>query len=183
MVAGRTAAFALVIVAAGVAASTEGRAGPSHCTPQHLVSAVRQVEAKCGSSRTVSDYRRGATIRNTGRVSQHSFCNGRNGAMDVVFTNRACALSELRKSSYTILTYTWSPHIHVGTDRLGAGATRVAQKRAAPVRTAARQRAKVRVASRQRAKVRVASRHRGAVRLAYRHRGRVANHAGDWNTW
>src|SRR5690606_34918647 len=115
-------------------AATSAQAQLSNCTPSHLASALRQVEAQCGKAKVVSGYRRGAVIRGTRRASQHSFCNGTNGAVDAVFSNRACALAALRKTNYTILTYRWSPHIHVGTDgwsrhaRNGKRTVRVAQQ-------------------------------------------------------
>jgi hypothetical protein len=122
---GRTIRNSLIILAASFVATTSAHAQSSKCTPQHLQSALKQVEAQCGSAKIVSGYRRGAVIRGTRHASQHSFCNGTNGAIDAVFSNRACALSALRKTNYTILTYRNSPHIHVGTDGWG-GNRRVA---------------------------------------------------------
>jgi hypothetical protein len=170
MLAGRTTTFSLIILAAGMAAMSQAHAR-SQCTPQHLLGTLRQVEAQCGKARVVSGHRPGATIRGTRRASQHSFCNGKNGAIDAVFANRACALSALRQANYTVLTYRSSRHIHIGTDGWASGRTRVAHRGAARVRTAARQRASVRLASRQRA----------GVRVAYRQRPRAANQASDWN--
>jgi hypothetical protein len=124
---------------------------------------LKQVEAQCGAARIVSGHRPGARIRGTGRISQHSFCDGRRGAIDAVFKNRACALSALRKTNYTILTYGSSSHIHIGTDGWGAdGSTRIAQRNAARTRVASRGRASVRTASRSR---------RAGVRVAHRQSG------------
>jgi hypothetical protein len=141
------------------------------------MSALRQVQAQCGSARVVSGYRRGATIRGTRRVSQHSFCNGKNGAIDVVFSNRACALSALRKTNYTILTYGSSRHIHIGTDGWGYSGTRVAHRHPGRVRTASKRRSTVRAAYRQRSYARSASRSRAGTRAGWRQRAsmRVAH--------
>jgi len=158
MLTGRTTTLSLVILAAGMAAATQAQAHSSSCTPQHLVSALKQVEAECGSARIVSDYRRGATIRGTRRASQHSFCNGTNGAIDAVFSNRACALSALRKTNYTILTYGKSAHIHIGTDGWGHGANTYVAHRSTTSR--------VRMASQQRSGTRTASRKRAGVPVA-----------------
>lgn len=167
MLTGRTIRTSLVILAASFVAATQAatqaQAHSSSCTPGHLVSALKQVEAQCGAAKIVSAHRPGARIRGTGHVSQHSFCDGQRGAIDAVFSNRACALAALRKTSYTILTYGWSRHIHIGTDGWrGDGGTRVAQRNAARTRVASRQRASVRTASRGR---------RAAVRVAYRQGG------------
>jgi hypothetical protein len=159
MLTGRTIRTSIVILAAAVAATTRAQAHSTSCTPAHLVSALKQVEAECGAAKIVSAHRPGARIAGTGHVSQHSFCNGTNGAIDAVFSNRACALSALRKTSYTILTYGKSAHIHIGTDGWGHGSN---------ARVASRQSNRVRVASRQRAGVRTASRQRGGVRVAQR---------------
>ena len=70
-----TTTLSLVVFAAGVAATSQAHADSS-CTPAHLLSALRQVEAQCGAAKVVSGHRAGATIRGTRRVSQHSFCNG-----------------------------------------------------------------------------------------------------------
>ena len=121
MLTGRTIRTSIVILAAAVAASTQAQAHSTSCTPAHLMSALKQVEAECGAAKIVSAHRPGARIAGTGRVSQHSFCNGTNGAIDAVFSNRACALSALRKTNYTILTYGKSAHIHIGTDGWGHG--------------------------------------------------------------
>ena len=148
----------LAILAACVAASTQAQAHSSSCTPAHLMSAFKQVEAECGSAKIISAHRPGARIRGTGHVSQHSFCNGTNGAIDVVFSNRACALSALRKTNYTIITYGKSSHIHIGTDgwRNGANTNVARHNTTARTRVAARQRAGTRHASRQRGSVQVA---------------------------
>jgi hypothetical protein len=156
---GTTIRTSLIILAASAAAATQAQAHSSNCTPQHLTSALQQVEAQCGSAKIVSGHRPGARIRGTGRVSQHSFCNGTNGAIDAVFSNRACALSALRKTNYTILTYGKSAHIHIGTDGWGNGSNaNVASRQSNRVRAASRQRTGVRSASRQRVGVRVAQR-------------------------
>jgi hypothetical protein len=165
MLTGRTIRTSFVILAASVVAAIQttpqAQAHSSSCTPGHLVSALKQVEAECGAAKIVSAHRPGARIRGTGHVSQHSFCDGQRGAIDAVFKNRACALTALRKTNYTILTYGWSKHIHIGTDGWrGDGGARVAQRNAARARLASRKRASVRTASRGR---------RGAVRVAHRH--------------
>jgi hypothetical protein len=153
---GTTIRTSLIILAASVAAATQAQAHSSNCTPQHLTSALQQVEAQCGSAKIVSGHRPGARIRGTGQVSQHSFCNGTNGAIDAVFSNRACALSALRKTNYTILTYGSSPHIHIGTDGWSSrGNARVAGTNTTRVRAATRQQGS-RSAGRQRPGVRVA---------------------------
>lgn len=121
---GATIRRSIFILATSLVVATEAQAQSTNCTPSHLVSALRQVEAQCGSAKIVSSYRRGATIRGTGRTSQHAFCNGTNGAIDAVFSNRACALSALRKTRYTILTYGYSNHIHIGTDGWSNGRRR-----------------------------------------------------------
>ena len=150
MLIGRTIRTSLVILAAGVAATTQAPAHSSNCTPQHLVSALKEVEAQCGSAKVVSGHRPGARIRGTGRVSQHSFCDGTRGAIDAVFSNRACALAALRKTNYTILTNGSSSHIHIGTDGWGSdGNARVARRNTTGVRAASRQRSGVRVAQGQ----------------------------------
>jgi len=141
-------------LASGIGAASQAHAHSS-CTPQHLVSALQQVEAQCGAARIVSDHRPGARIRGSRHASQHSFCNGTNGAIDAVFANRACALSALRKTNYTILTYGRSGHIHIGTDGWSTGGTQVARHRQTRVRMAARsQRAANRAASRRVARAR-----------------------------
>jgi hypothetical protein len=158
MLTGSTRRISFVILAATVAATTQAQAHSSNCTPAHLTSALKQVEAQCGAAKIVSAHRPGARIRGTGHVSQHSFCNGTNGAIDAVFSNRACALSALRKTNYTILTYGKSAHIHIGTDGWRNGAnTNVAHRNTANMRVASRQRAGARYASRQRAGVRTAA--------------------------
>lgn len=121
----------IFVLAASIVFASPVNAQSGNCTPRHLLSTLRQVEAQCGAAKVVSGYRRGATIRGTGRVSQHSFCNGTNGAIDAVFSNRACALSALRKTKYMVLTYGRSAHIHFGTDGWGSGrrgGVHVAQK-------------------------------------------------------
>lgn len=127
---GTTITKSILILATSLVATTAAHAQANHCTPQHLTSALRQVEAQCGTAKIVSGYRRGAVIQGTRTISQHAFCNGTNGAIDAVFSNRACALSALRKTKYTILTYGNSPHIHIGTDGWSNGrrGARVAQK-------------------------------------------------------
>jgi hypothetical protein len=163
MLTGRTITTSLIILAASVVAATQVEAHSTNCTPGHLVSVLKQVEAQCGSAKIVSAHRPGARIRGTRRVSQHSFCDGRRGAIDAVFSNRACALAALRKTNYTVLTYGSSRHIHVGTDGWRAdGGTRVAQRNAARARVASRQRSHTRTASRGRsANMRVAHRQGG----------------------
>ncbi len=168
MLTGPTRTISLAILAAVVAASTQAQAHSSRCTPAHLTSALKQVEAACGSAKIVSAHRPGARIRGTGRVSQHAACDGTHGAIDAVFSNRACALSALRKTNYTILTYGKSAHIHIGTDGWRNGAnTNVAHRNTANMRVASRQRAGARYASRQRATVRTAR----------------ARSAGEQNAW
>ena len=177
MLTGRTIRTSIVILAAAVAASTQAQAHSTSCTPAHLVSALKQVEAECGAAKIVSAHRPGARIAGTGHVSQHSFCNGTNGAIDAVFSNRACALSALRKTNYTILTYGKSAHIHIGTDGWGHGSKRrrPPQHHAACGGVAASV-AGTRTASRQRAGVRVAQAQSGArPRLGQRQRGRTGN--------
>ena len=156
----------LAILAACVATSTQAQAHSSNCTPAHLMSAFKQVEAECGSAKIISAHRPGARIRGTGHASQHSFCNGTNGAIDVVFSNRACSLSALRNTSYTIITYGRSSHIHIGTDgwRNGANTNVARHNITARTRVAARQRAGARTASRQRAGTRVAAVSRSMLR-------------------
>jgi hypothetical protein len=149
--------ISFAILAAVVAASTPARAHSSSCTPSHLTSALKQVEAECGSAKIISAHRPGARIRGTGHVSQHASCDGTHGAIDVVFSNRACALSALRKTNYTILTYGSSSHIHVGTDGWRNGVnTNVARHNTTRARVADARRSGVRSASRQRAGVRAA---------------------------
>jgi hypothetical protein len=158
MLTGPTRTISLAILAAVVAASTQAQAHSSRCTPAHLTSALKQVEAACGSAKIVSAHRPGARIRGTGRVSQHAACDGTHGAIDAVFSNRACALSALRKTNYTIITYGKSAHIHIGTDGWRNGVnTNVAHRNTANMRLASRQRAGARYASRQRAGVRTAN--------------------------
>jgi hypothetical protein len=111
--------------------------GESRCTPGHLIQTLRQVEAQCGRAKSWDGYRRGAHIRGTRRLSQHAFCNGRNGAIDAIFTNRACAVAALRRTKYSVITYGWSPHVHFGTDGWGSGPrgrgqTQIAAKKAWP---------------------------------------------------
>jgi hypothetical protein len=124
------------------------------------MSAFKQVEAQCGSAKIVSAHRPGARIRGTGRVSQHASCDGTHGAIDVVFSNRACALSALRKTSYTILTYGSSSHVHIGTDGWRNGNARIARRNTTRTRVADARRSGARSASRQRAGVRVAQNQR-----------------------
>jgi hypothetical protein len=180
MLTGRTITASFVILAAGVAALTQARAHSSSCTPQHLLSTLKQVEAQCGTAKVVSGHRPGARIRGTRRVSQHSYCNGTNGAIDAVFTNRACALSALRKTNYTVLTYGKSSHIHIGTDGWGSKGTRMAQRNTSRVRTASRARASARVSYKQRSRVRTVSKQRASVRVAHRHQSGTSQHGG-WN--
>ena len=164
-VTGRTITAWLVILAATVAATTQSHAHSSGCTPQHLQSALKQVETQCGEAKVVSGYRRGATIRGTRRASQHSFCNGTNGAIDAVFSNRACALAALRKTNYTVLTYGSSSHIHIGTDGRSSAGTRVAHRQSTRVRAAAGS---------------GCVQQRG-VRVAHRQRPDAPNHSAGWN--
>jgi hypothetical protein len=166
MLTGRTTKLSFVILAAAVAAATQAQAHSS-CTPQHLLSVLKQVESQCGSAKVVSDYRRGATIRGTRRASQHSFCNGNNGAIDAVFANRACALSALRKTNYTILTYGSSRHIHIGTDSWGAGGALAANRSSTKRVRSARQRTTVRTAYKKRTSVRAAAKAPSGVRVAH----------------
>jgi hypothetical protein len=150
------AILAAVVAAPAIAASTQAQAHSSSCTPAHLTSALKQVEAECGSGKVISAHRPGARIRGTGHISQHALCDGTHGALDVVFSNRACALNALRKTNYTIITYGSSSHIHIGTDGWRNG-THVARRNTVNARVAARQeRANTRYASRQRAGVRTA---------------------------
>jgi hypothetical protein len=135
MLTATTIKTSIAILAVSFATATTAQAQLSNCTPSHLASAFRQVEAQCGKAKVVSGYRRGAVIRGTRSASQHSFCNGTNGAIDAVFSNKACALSALRKTNYTILTYGWSAHIHIGTD----GWSRTGRNRARPIRLAQKQ--------------------------------------------
>ena len=172
MLTGSTRRISLAILAAIVAApavaSTHAQAHSSSCTPAHLSSALKQVEAECGSGKVISAHRPGARIRGTGHISQHALCDGTHGALDVVFSNRACALSALRKTNYTIITYGRSSHIHIGTDGWRNGAnTHVARRNVITgARMAAHQRTGTRYASRQGAGIRYASRQRAAVRVA-----------------
>jgi hypothetical protein len=187
MLTGRTIRTSIAILAAAVAAATQAEAHSTSCTPAHLASALKQVEAQCGTAKIVSGHRPGARIAGTGRVSQHSFCNGTNGAIDAVFSNRACALSALRKTNYTILTYGKSAHIHIGTDGWRNGAnTHVARRgNTMNTRMASRQRAGTRYASRQRAGTRYASYQRSSTRYASRQRTgvRVAQRQGRGQNW
>jgi hypothetical protein len=169
MLTGRTIKTSIVILAAAVAAATQAQAHSTSCTPAHLVSALKQVEAACGAAKIVSAHRPGARIAGTGRVSQHSFCNGTNGAIDAVFSNRACALSALRKTNYTIITYGKSAHIHIGTDGWRNGVNTNVARRNTPAR--------VRMASQQRSSARYASRKRGAIRTAN------GQWSGEQNGW
>lgn len=154
---GSTRKISLAILAAVVAASTPAQAHSSSCTPSHLTSALKQVEAECGAAKIVSAHRPGARIRGTGHISQHAACDGTHGAIDAVFSNRACALSALRKTNYTIITYGSSSHIHIGTDAWRNGVnTNVAHRNTANTRVAARQNAGARYASRLSAGVRTA---------------------------
>src|SRR5262245_60076109 len=155
MLTGSTRRIALAILAAlvaarGVAASTQAGAHSSSCTPGHLQSALKQVEAQCGSAKIISAHRPGARIRGTGHISQHALCDGTHGAIDAVFANRACALSALRKTNYTIITYGRSSHIHIGTDgwRNGANTHVAGRNIVRGARMAARQRAGTRYAAR-----------------------------------
>jgi hypothetical protein len=151
------AILAAIVAAPTVAASTRAQAHASSCTPAHLTSALKAVEAECGSGKVISAHRPGARIRGTGHVSQHALCDGTHGALDVVFSNRACALNALRKTNYTIITYGSSSHIHIGTDGWRNG-THVARRNTVNARVAARQqRTGTRYASAQRATVRTAS--------------------------
>src|SRR5262245_35842123 len=150
MLTGSTRRISLAILAAVVAASTQAEAHSSSCTPAHLTSALKQVEAACGSAKVISAHRPGARIRGTGHISQHALCNGTHGAIDAVFANRACALSALRKTNYTIITYGSSSHIHIGTDgwRNGANTHVAGRNIVRGARMAARQRAGTRYAAR-----------------------------------
>jgi hypothetical protein len=150
------AILAAIVAAPTVAASTQAQAHSSSCTPAHLTSALKQVEAECGSGKVISAHRPGARIRGTGHVSQHALCDGTHGAIDVVFSNRACALTALRKTHYTIITYGSSSHIHIGTDGWRNG-THIARRNTVNARVAARQNTGARYASRQRAGIRTAS--------------------------
>jgi hypothetical protein len=173
----RTTGLSFVVLAAGLVAATPAQAHSS-CTPAHLLSALRQVEAQCGRAKVVSGHRPGARIRGTRRASQHSFCNGKNGAIDAVFANRACALAALRKTNYAILTYRRSAHIHIGTDGWSRGGTRVAQRPAARDRFASRSGASTHtIHARQRTSRSAHARNRTS-RSAYRqrHNVRVASH-------
>jgi hypothetical protein len=171
-----TIRISLAVIATGLASGL-GSASQAHahssCTPQHLVSALAQVEAQCGKARVVSDHRPGAVIAGTRHASQHSFCNGTNGAIDAVFQNKSCALSALRATNYTILTYRQSPHIHIGTDTWSRTA------RTGGTRTARHGHTRVRIAARsRRGDSRRVARH-GYTRLA--HRQGASQSRGDWS--
>jgi hypothetical protein len=168
MLTGSTRRISLAIFAACVAASTQAQAHSSSCTPAHLTSALKQVEAECGSARVISAHRPGARIRGSGHVSQHALCDGTHGAIDAVFSNRACALNALRKTNYTIITYGKSSHIHIGTDGWRNG-THVARRNTVKARVASRQRASTRYASRQ--GTRYGSRQTTRMRVAAARRG------------
>jgi hypothetical protein len=153
------AILAAIVAAPTLAAATYAQAHSSSCTPGHLSSALKQVEAECGSAKVISAHRPGARIRGTGHISQHALCDGTHGAIDAVFSNRACALNALRKTNYTIITYgRSSPHIHIGTDSWRNG-THVARRNVVSARrlAAREQRMPTRTTSRQRAPVRTAS--------------------------
>ena len=79
MLTATTIKTSIAILAVSFATATSAQAQLSSCTPSHLASAFRQVEAQCGKARVVSGHRAGAVIRGTRRVSQHAFCNGTNG--------------------------------------------------------------------------------------------------------
>ena len=80
------AILAAVVAAPTVAATTQAQAHSSSCTPGHLASALKQVEAECGSAKVISAHRPGARIRGTGHISQHALCDGTHGAIDAVFS-------------------------------------------------------------------------------------------------
>lgn len=168
MLTGSTRRISLAILVACVAASTQAEAHPSSCTPTHLTSALRQVEAQCGAAKIISTHRPGARIRGTSHISQHALCDGTHGAIDAVFSNRACALSALRRTNYTILTYGSSSHIHIGTDVWrNRGNTRMAGRNTvARTRVAARQRTGTRHAAWQPRGMHHATWRRGGVRVA-----------------
>ena len=68
MLTGSTRRISLAILAAfvaapAVAATTPAQAHSSSCTPGHLASALKQVEAECGSAKVISAHRPGARIR------------------------------------------------------------------------------------------------------------------------
>jgi hypothetical protein len=175
------AILAAVVAAPAIAASTQAQAHSSSCTPAHLTSALKQVEAECGSAKVISAHRPGARIRGTSHISQHALCDGTHGAIDAVFSNRACALNALRKTNYTIITYgRSSPHIHIGTDTWRNG-TQVARRNGVNARVAARQQGvSTRYAARQerRMSTRYATRQRASVRYAAR-----AQATGEQNSW
>jgi hypothetical protein len=126
-------AFRLTVIL-GVSIPTIAH-GQSLCTPGHLLQTLRHVEAQCGKVKSWHGYRRGASIRGTRRVSQHAFCNGVNGAIDAIFSNRACAVAALRKTRYSVITYGWSPHVHFGTDAWGSGRRNRGQVHVAATKT------------------------------------------------
>jgi hypothetical protein len=175
------AILAAIVAAPAIAASTQAQAHSSSCTPAHLTSALKQVEAECGSAKVISAHRPGARIRGTSHISQHALCDGTHGAIDAVFSNRACALNALRKTNYTIITYgRSSPHIHIGTDTWRNG-TQVARRSGVNARVAARQQGvSTRYAARQeqRMSTRYAARQRASVRYVAR-----AQAAGEQNGW
>lgn len=83
------------------------------CTPATLQAAFREIVSQCGGSFN-NAYRPGAIIRGTRNRSQHSYCNGRNGAVDINTRNHACARNVGRKKGFYVITYGWG--VHVGTD-------------------------------------------------------------------
>ena len=133
----------LAILAACVAASTQAQAHSSSCTPAHLMSALKQVEAECGSAKIISAHRPGARIRGTGHVSQHSFCNGtqrRHRCRVLQPRLRALGLAQDQLRDHDLRKV---QHIHIGTDgwRNGANTNVARHNTTARTRVAARQRA------------------------------------------
>ena len=151
------AILAAIVAAPTVAASTQARAHSSSCTPAHLTSALKTVEAECGSGKVISAHRPGARIRGTGHVSQHALCDGtqrrhRRGVLEPrLRAHPPCARPTTRSSPTGS-----SSHIHIGTDGWRNG-THIARRNTVNARVAARQNTGARYASRQRTGIRTAS--------------------------
>lgn len=92
------------------------------CTPAPLVETFKAIVDSCGGSFN-NAYRPGARIAGSGRVSQHSFCNGKNGAVDINTRNRSCAVKIGREKGFFVINYGWG--VHVGTDGSGRRARRI----------------------------------------------------------
>ena len=113
MLTGRTIRTSIVILAATVAAATQAQAHSTSCTPAHLVSALKQVEARAAPRKS---------SRRTGRApgSPPVACRSTRSATAPTARSTRCSRTAPARSApcarpTTGSTYGKSAHIHIGT--------------------------------------------------------------------